>query len=174
MSCQRVTACFSCRASLLVARSASSDRACSCKHSLMNSRCVLDSCCSGLWSSFKHLAGFLKLKRMPWVEPFVHQASDRHRRGAVGTSTRAVACDLTNICFTKLKRFTFFFKKKKNDPGSDVFVFLGNKPVSRRSTCPRSTPPQQQPSARPDVLTRNQVKKNTNTRKEHLELPRVF
>ena len=51
------------------------------KHSLMNSRCVLDSCCSGLWSSFKHLAGFLKLKRMPWVEPFEHQASDRHRRG---------------------------------------------------------------------------------------------
>ena len=126
MSCQRVTACFSCRASLLVARSASSDRACP----------VLDSCCSGLWSSFKHLAGFLKLKRMPWVEPFVHQASDRHRRGAVGTSTRAVACALTNICFTKLKRFAFFFfsKKKKNDPGSDVFVFLGNKPVSRRST----------------------------------------
>ena len=71
---------------------------------------------------------------MPWVEPFVHQASDRHRRGAVGTSTRAVACALTNICFTKLKRFTFFFLKKKNDPGSDVFVFLGNKPVSRRST----------------------------------------
>ena len=128
-----MTACFSCRASLLVARSASSDRACSCQHSLMNSRCVLDSCCSGLWSSFKHLAGFLKLKRMPWVEPFVHQASDRHRRGAVGTSTRAVACALTNICFTKLKRFTFFIKKKKH-PGSDVFVFLGNKPVSRRST----------------------------------------
>ena len=71
---------------------------------------------------------------MPWVEPFVHQASDCHRRGAVGTSTRAVACALTNICFTQLKRFTFFLKKKKNHPGSDVFVFLGNKPVSRRST----------------------------------------
>ena len=33
---------------------------------------------------------------MPWVEPIVHQASDRHRRGAVGTSTRAVACALTS------------------------------------------------------------------------------
>ena len=29
--------------------------------------------------------------------------------------------------------------------------------------CPRSTPPQQQPSARPEALTRNQVKKNANT-----------
>ena len=62
----------------------------------MNSRCVLASCRAGLWSSFKHLAGFLKLKRMPWrssltqlfagtrveflcVEPFEHQASDRQQ-----------------------------------------------------------------------------------------------
>ena len=35
------------------------------QHSLMNSRCELASCRAGLWSSFKHLAGFLKLKRMP-------------------------------------------------------------------------------------------------------------
>ena len=94
------------------------------QHSLMNSRCVLDSCCSGLWSSFKHLAGFLKLKRMPWVEPFVHQASDRHRRGAVGTSTRAVACALTNICFTQLKRFIFLKKKNKTIQAVTSLFFL--------------------------------------------------
>ena len=35
------------------------------QHSLMKSRCALASCRAGLWSSFKHLAGFLKLKRMP-------------------------------------------------------------------------------------------------------------
>ena len=76
------------------------------QHSLMNSLCVLACCCSGLWSSFKHLAGFLWLRRMP-----------------------------RKSCFTQLKRFkNIFFLKKKNDPDSDVFVFLGNKPVSRRST----------------------------------------
>ena len=59
--------------------------------SLMKRRCVLACCCSGLWSSSTHLAGFLWLKRMPTqellhpnpaltdvdslcVEPFVHQA----------------------------------------------------------------------------------------------------
>ena len=80
---------------------------------------------------------------MPWVEPFVHQASDRHRRGAVGTSTRAVACALTSKPrlqelllhpVEEVQNFFFFEKKKNIDPGSDVFVFLGNKPVSRRST----------------------------------------
>ena len=35
------------------------------QQSLMKRRCVLASCRAGLWSSFKHLAGFLKLKRMP-------------------------------------------------------------------------------------------------------------
>ena len=35
------------------------------QQSLMKKRCVLASCRAGLWSSFKHLAGFLKLKRMP-------------------------------------------------------------------------------------------------------------
>ena len=75
---------------------------------------------------------------MPWVEPFVHQASDRHRRGAVGTSTRAVACALTNMprpleLLHPVEKVHNFFTKK-NDPGSDVFIFLGDKPVSRRST----------------------------------------
>ena len=32
------------------------------QHSLMKSRCVLACCCSGLWSSFTHLAGFLQLR----------------------------------------------------------------------------------------------------------------
>ena len=35
------------------------------QHSLMKSRCVLACCCSGLWSSFTPLVGFLQLKRMP-------------------------------------------------------------------------------------------------------------
>ena len=35
------------------------------QHSLKKSQCVLACCCSGLWSSFKQLPGFLKLKRMP-------------------------------------------------------------------------------------------------------------
>ena len=35
------------------------------QHSLTNSRCVLACCCSRLWSSFTHLAGFLQPKRMP-------------------------------------------------------------------------------------------------------------
>ena len=38
----------------------------------MNSQCVLASCRAGLWSSFKHLAGFLKLKHMPRRSRWTH------------------------------------------------------------------------------------------------------
>ena len=54
------------------------------QHSLMNSRCVLACCCSGLWSSFTHLAGFLMLRRMP-----------------------------RKSCFTQVKRLKKIFQKKK-------------------------------------------------------------
>ena len=35
------------------------------QHSVMKNQCVLACCCSGLWSSFSHLAGFLWVKCMP-------------------------------------------------------------------------------------------------------------
>ena len=47
------------------------------QHSLMKSQCVLACCCSGLWSSFKHLAGFLKLRRMPRRSFFTHHSLGR-------------------------------------------------------------------------------------------------
>ena len=50
---------------MLITRSAPTACLSMSQHSLMKSRCVLASCKAGLWSSFKHLAGFLKLKRMP-------------------------------------------------------------------------------------------------------------
>ena len=39
---------------------------------LMKSQCVLACCCSELWSSFTHLAGFLKLRRMPRNKLLLH------------------------------------------------------------------------------------------------------
>ena len=47
------------------------------QHSLMKSRCVLASCRAGLWSSFTHLAGFLKLKRMPWRSCLIQVPPER-------------------------------------------------------------------------------------------------
>ena len=47
------------------------------QNSLMNSWCVLACCCSGLWSSFPHLAGFLWLKNMPRRSCLTHVAQGR-------------------------------------------------------------------------------------------------
>ena len=69
---------------------------------------------------------------MPWVEPFVHQASDRHRRGAVGRSTRAVACALTNmprpleLLHPVEKVHNFFLKKKTIQAVTSLFFLETN------------------------------------------------
>ena len=91
------------------------------QHSLMNSRCALACCCPRLRSSFTHLAGFLKLKRMQCrrclthsrrqrtssslsVEPVVHQASDRHRAGALDVAHKDATTHniLSHSCRTVL------------------------------------------------------------------------
>ena len=63
------------------------------QHSLMNSRCVLACCCSGLRSSLTHLAGFLKLKRMPCMS-FLAQVSPGRT-----SSSSASSHPCTNACY---------------------------------------------------------------------------
>ena len=63
------------------------------QHSLMNSRCVLASCRAGLWSSFKHLAGYLKLRRMPCKSCLTHHSPGR----ASSPSASSQSCTRTLI-----------------------------------------------------------------------------